>query len=290
MQFQESTKGSIQFSTLYSLTAEMFPGITSVSLSRFIKEVFPTSCKKRRGRQKVSYIVGIEKKSPLSHFAASLVGTSTSAGTSTSGMSTSAPLMGMSTSASLASTCMSTPASLMGQSTSASVADTLSLSSQVSALLLELQTERKKRAALELEVDVLKKKLEARSEVESAVDYQHKLNSEIDCAVSSHRILVHGPDTVQHFQDFSMSSVISELQATCPEVYSLVQQLGNTQRYPKDGAMPDEELKGVMAICTLLNARSAKVKGVQLMISLMLVARSAGRQVHVHTNTWKDYE
>ena len=135
-----------------------------------------------------------------------------------------------------------------------------------------------------MEVGILTKKLESRSKGESAVDYQQKLHSEIDRAASS-RILVHGPDTVQGFQDFSMSSVISELQATCPEVYSLIQQLGNTQRNAKDGSVPDEELKGVMAICTLLNAGSARVKGMQLMISLMLVARAAGRQVHIHVHT-----
>ena len=52
--------------------------------------------------------------------------------------------------------------------------------------------------------------------------------------------------TVEHFQDFSMASVITELQATCPEVYSLVQQLCSTQRYEKDSVLPDEELKGVI--------------------------------------------
>ena len=51
----------------------------------------------------------------------------------------------------------------------------------------------------------------------------------------------------------------------------------------RDGCLPDEELKGVMAVCTLLNTRPARMKGLQLMISLMLVARATGRQAHVHT-------
>ena len=80
-----------------------------------------------------------------------------------------------------------------------------------------------------------------------------------------------------------MSAVITELQASCPQLYQLVQQLGCTQRNARDGCLPDEELKGVMAVCTLMNARSVRVKGLQLMISLMLVARATGRQVHVHT-------
>ena len=51
----------------------------------------------------------------------------------------------------------------------------LSSDPQISALLLEPQTERDKRAALEVEVGVLKKRLEAVSQVESAADYQYML-------------------------------------------------------------------------------------------------------------------
>ena len=76
-----------------------------------------------------------------------------------------------------------------------------------------------------------------------------------------------------------MSAVISELQSDCPELYK---QLGSTQRNARDGARPDEELKAVMALCTLLNARSARTKGLQLMVSLMLVARATGRQVGIY--------
>ena len=59
----------------------------------------------------------------------------------------------------------------------------------------------------------------------------------------------------------------------------------STQRNARDGARPDEELKAVMALCTLLNARSARTKGLQLMVSLMLVARATGRQVGIYTCT-----
>ena len=96
----------------------------------------------------------------------------------------------------------------------------------------------------------------------------------------SWQILLHGPDTVECFEQFSKSAVIAELQSSCPEVYKLVQQLGSTQRNARDGALPDKELKGLMAICTLSNVLSARVKGLQLMVSLMLVARVTGRQVY----------
>ena len=128
---------------------------------------------------------------------------------------------------------------------------------------------------------MLRKKVQEGTKVQTASVYQQHLCSEIDSAVCSSQMLRHGPDTVQRFSEFSMSNVITELQASCPLLYKLVQQLGSTQRNARHGALSDEELKGVMAICTLLNARSARVKGVQLMISLMLVARAAG--IHVYT-------
>ena len=74
---------------------------------------------------------------------------------------------------------------------------------------------------------------------------------------------------------------MQSLNTLCPEVYSLIQLLGSTQRHGPDteDGISDRVVKGVMALCTLLNARSTRVKGLQLMISLMLVARAAGRQV-----------
>ena len=49
----------------------------------------------------------------------------------------------------------------------------------MSALLLKLQTEREKREALEHEVDIIKRRLEERSVVQSAADYKQTLFSEM---------------------------------------------------------------------------------------------------------------
>ena len=73
--------------------------------------------------------------------------------------------------------------------------------------------ERDRRAALELEIDMLKKRVPAESEVQSTAQYQQLLCSEVDSAVCSRQILLHGPDTVERFAEFSMSAAITELQA-----------------------------------------------------------------------------
>ena len=110
---------------------------------------------------------------------------------------------------------------------------------------------------------------------EKAVVHYHKcLRSEIETAVSNKQMLLHGPDTLEHFTTFSMDAVIEELKSTCPHVYGLLQQLGDTERNATEGILP-----GVVALCTILNARSAQVKGVQLLITL--TAKATSRQVRL---------
>ena len=164
-------------------------------------------------------------------------------------------------------------------------AESMESAESLDPVVAELERDRERRMALEQEVSTLEKKLERQSQHSPIEGYKQSLVSEIDAVVCSKQVLVHGPDTVDSFDKFSIRSIIDELRDTCPEVYSLIQQLGSTQRYSMEDGISGEELKGVMAICTLLNARSARVKGLQLMISLMLVARAAGRQVcHLTTH------
>ena len=270
----------MQLSVLHTMINKSFPGTnaTVTAVSRLIRDVFPNVRIKRHGKERKSLLVGIELKRHLS-FSHSTASSPISPGTSSSptfpGMASS--LTSPVTESFPTSPGTSSPPAFPGTSSS------LSEGTQNTELLLELQFERDRRVALEWEVDMLRKKVQEGTKVQTASVYQQHLCSEIDSAVCSSQMLRHGPDTVQHFSEFSMSNVITELQASCPLLYKLVQQLGSTQRNARHGALSDEELKGVMAICTLLNARSARVKGVQLMISLMLVARAAGRQVYTYT-------
>ena len=83
--------------------------------------------------------------------------------------------------------------------------------------------------------------------VQGSAQYQKQLQSEIDGTVS-----LHGPDTVERFEEFSMQRVIGELQMNCPETYKLVQLIGSMERNAEEG-VPNEELNSVMALCTILN-------------------------------------
>ena len=87
----------------------------------------------------------------------------------------------------------------------------------------------------------------------------------------------HGPDTVEHFNNFSIDSIVSELQTKAPDVVDLFQMLS------KCGQTEDEkldQLRTITSLCTLLKGRSICVVGVQLLLTFMLIARATNKQVN----------
>ena len=50
--------------------------------------------------------------------------------------------------------------------------------------------------------------------------------------------------------------------------------------------LTQNEPKALMSLCVLANARSRQTKGVQLFISLMLIARAVNKQVHIIINVY----
>ena len=48
-----------------------------------------------------------------------------------------------------------------------------------------------------------------------------------------------------------------------------------------DSSISIKVIKGVTSLCIVLNVRSNRVKGLQLLISMMLIAGSTSKQVHV---------
>ena len=94
--------------------------------------------------------------------------------------------------------------------------------------------------------------------------------------------LAHGPDTWEHFCQFSLDAVIAEMKSLAPNLYHLFMQLGNTSCNVESHETSTEHIKAVMSLCALLNARSMRVKGIQLLLSLMLIERSTNQQVRLH--------
>ena len=112
----------------------------------------------------------------------------------------------------------------------------------------------------------------------------------MQCLSTSSSILIHGPDTVEGFESFSIDAVISEVKQCSPDLLSLFNRLGDVRRNVPDDCddLAAEEIKALIALCTLLNAKSRKVKGMQLFMGMMLTARATSRQVFI-TETYMYY-
>ena len=105
---------------------------------------------------------------------------------------------------------------------------------------------------------------------------------ELDSLLRHGNLALHGPDTPAHFTSFSVEEIVMEFQQYAPNVYRLFHELGNTERCPPGSGAPVEERKALMAMCTILNARSRKAHGMQLLLSFMLIARATSRQVWLY--------
>ena len=106
----------------------------------------------------------------------------------------------------------------------------------------------------------------------------HLLAQQMDSLLQHGHHIIHGPSTPDHFHGFSMEAIIDDIRTSAPSVYQLFLHLGDTGRNVI-GETSAEQRKAIMSLCTMLNARSQKVNGMQLLLSLMLIARATSKQV-----------
>ena len=84
-----------------------------------------------------------------------------------------------------------------------------------------------------------------------------------------------GPNTIEHLNSFSISAILSTIKAKAPNLLQLFETLRNTSRNLSEShlGLAVEQLKALVSICPLL--------GLQLLISIMLVARTTNKQVRI---------
>ena len=90
---------------------------------------------------------------------------------------------------------------------------------------------------------------------------------------SSSCLLLQGPDTLESIHHLAIDAVIAEIKQLAPDLHHLFNRLGDVRR--NDLAV--EEIKALRALCTLINAKSRMMKGLQLFMGMMLVARGTSR-------------
>ena len=144
-------------------------------------------------------------------------------------------------------------------------------------LLEQLATEKTKNAQLEDKVRCL----EATIRELQCTSPAH-LTTQIN-AITPNSLIVSGPESYEQFVEFTIEGMVRELQETIPDLYGFFMHLGDTSRNissddPGHG-QSIRRVKAISALCTLLNARSNRVNGLQLLIGMMLIARSTSKQV-----------
>ena len=239
----------IKFSEVSAELHEQFPGrkFSNYQVSQLIRDTFPHTESKACGRSRQKHITGLERIPPV-------VG-------SASG-STSSSLVD---NASLASASLRTVAPLrdsasLDSSAATDHTTTSELDTSYSDLLIEIQ--QLKPRILELE------KTSPTSLCQQADDVIHHKS-----------VVTQGPCSLDAFRELDLSSILAELQTRAPDLYQLYMTLGDTKRNTEKDEVTTEDIKAVSSMCSLLNARSARENGLQLLMSVMLVARATSRQV-----------
>lgn len=100
-----------------------------------------------------------------------------------------------------------------------------------------------------------------------------------DEIVQHKSVVTEGPTSLEAFRQLDLHAIITELQTRAPDLYHLFMTLGDTKRNQKKDEVTTEEIKAISAMCSTLNVRSARIKGLQLLMGMMLVARGTSRQV-----------
>ena len=128
------------------------------------------------------------------------------------------------------------------------------------------------------ELKIRVQELEVRiAELEKSME---ELDVQMHKALHTSNATFQGPNSIEHFESFSVDQVCHELNKYAPDVLSLFSTLARVDRHDEDeDSSRLSQLRAVTALCTLLKGRSTKVLGVQLLITFMLVARATSKQV-----------
>ena len=147
---------------------------------------------------------------------------------------------------------------------------------------VQLMAERRKVQMLTAKVSELEQQLHSVQQPvtsTSSSEYARTtIKNEFSLLLSEGSKLCCGPDTLDHLTSFSLAGLIHEVRQLAPNLYSLLCDLGDTRRNARDETTT-EEIKALTSLCVLANARSQRAKGVQLFISIMLIARAVNKQV-----------
>ena len=154
---------------------------------------------------------------------------------------------------------------------------------KASAGLVELDRALIRNEQLEKQLQELQQRVDQLEKEKESLISIGKFEGQMQSLLNPNLTVYHGPDTTAHLQAFSLDSLIQEFTANAPDVMDLIQHLGNCGRYGGSDAddynLSTVTQRTVTSLCTLLKCRSVKLLGLQLLISIMLIARATHKQV-----------
>ena len=97
----------------------------------------------------------------------------------------------------------------------------------------------------------------------------------------------HGPNTISHFEEFSLDKIRSEMKENAPLLFQLFNGLSRSDGNEDSPDSPqgtsdnqgDGDLKALTSVSVMLKSRSPRLLGLQLLIGMMLVGRATSRRV-----------
>ena len=133
---------------------------------------------------------------------------------------------------------------------------------------------------LERENHLLQHKVDEQAQQHHSLISAATLDSELSGLLCSDLSVFHGPDTIEHFDGFSVDGVLAEMRSHAPAVLQLLNTIGQSSRHDDGTDLARlSQLRVMTSLTSLLKCRSVQVLGIQLLITFMLIARSTNKQV-----------
>ena len=137
-------------------------------------------------------------------------------------------------------------------------------------------------ASLQHQIDLLQKKVSDLRQQHVSLISTRTLDTQMSQLLHPHHCIFHGPNTVDHFNELSVDGIITEVSTHAPDLYKLLNVLGQTSRHDEaDDLAQLSKLRVMTSMTALLKCQSVQVLGTQLLLGFMLIARSTSRQVFI---------
>ena len=168
------------------------------------------------------------------------------------------------------------------ENVAASSQDTMPCTSghSVNVLKETLEVEKMKNGELLMYIEQLEKRNAELIRAQSTVFWPEVIENKVAKLMNPAHSVHHGPDTLDHFEKFSLYGIITEIRVNAPDVFRLINVIGGSDRLADSDITQVTQLRSVSSLLTLLKCRSVKLLGVQLLLTFMLIARATSRQVN----------